>query len=87
LRERVVEDEFESSERLIEPTICRASFPFRDLAVKAVDENCECGQQQNVHHPDMRDVPVNLARSTRGVHVCEFCKAISFWRRSGTTLR
>jgi hypothetical protein len=35
----------------------------------------------------MRYVPVDLARGTRGVHVWEFCKATSFWRRSGTTLR
>src|SRR5215510_11336312 len=84
LRECVFEDEFESLAWPIKTSSRSASSPSFDLPVKAVGENHECGQQQNIHRPDMRYVPVNLARRTGGVHLWEFCKAISFWRRSGT---
>src|SRR5262245_41136770 len=87
LRECVFEDAFKSLSGPIKAGSRSASSPFRDLPVKAVDENRECGQEQNIHRPDMRYVPVNLARRTGGIHLCEFCKAMSFCRRSGTTFR
>jgi hypothetical protein len=69
LCECVFEDEFQSREWQIKTSSWRASSPFFDLPVKPVDKDRECGQQQNIHHPDMRYVPVNLARRTRWVHV------------------
>jgi hypothetical protein len=69
LRECVFEDEFESLARLVKTRSRSASSPSFDLPVKAVDENRECGQQQSIHRPDMRYVPVNLARRTGGVHL------------------
>ena len=87
LLECVREYEFESRERLIKTSSRSAASPSSELPVKAVRENREDGQQQNIHHPDIRYVPVDLARGARGIHLCEFCKAMSFWRRSGTTFR
>ena len=87
LRECVREYEFESCEWLIKTSSGGAASPPFDLPVKAVRENRDGGQQQNIHRPDMRYVPVDLARGTRRIHLWEFCKAMSFWRRSGTTFR
>src|SRR5262245_23649663 len=87
LRECVFENALKSLSGLLKAGRRSASSPSFDLSVKAVGKNRECGQQQNIHRPDMSNVPVNLARRTGGVHLWEFCKAMSFWRRSGTTFR
>src|SRR5262245_55077719 len=87
LREGVREYEFESRECLIKTSSRSTASPSFGLPVKTVSEDRQSGQQQNIHRPDVRYVPVDLARGTRWVHLWEFCMAMSFWRRSGTTFR
>src|SRR6266852_2213441 len=84
LRDRVFEHQFEAIGGPVKTCGTLPAPPTGCMPMDTVAGYCRCRQKQRVHHPDVRDVPVNLTCGFSGVH---FWSAASFSRSNGTTLR
>src|SRR5882672_3658860 len=84
LRDRVVKHQFEPIGGPVKTSGRLPAPPAVRMTVDTIAGYCYRRQKQRVHHPDVRDVPVNL---TCGFSVVHFCSAASFSRSNGTTLR
>src|SRR2546421_9889236 len=84
LRDRVFEHQFEAIGGPVKTGYRLSPSPTLHMPVEAVTPYRQRWQKQRIHHPDVGDVPVNLACGFTGVH---FCNAATFSRSSGTTSR
>src|SRR5438094_9154929 len=84
LRDRVFDHQFEAIGGPVKTCGTLPAPPTVRMTIDTVASYRRRRQKQRVHHPDVRDIPVNLTCSFSGVH---FCSAASFSRSNGTTLR
>src|SRR5207253_8900578 len=77
LRKRVLDYHLGTLSRMVESRGGQASAPATQVTVDAVARDRRRWKQQTIHHPDVRDVPVNLSRCVRQIHSC---KAANFSR-------
>jgi hypothetical protein len=65
---RMLQQQFESLSRMIKPDQWLTSTPTLNLSIDAVASDNESGKQQEVHQPNVVDVPVDLACGFVWIH-------------------